>query len=152
MKQVRREQEIGVLISFDYELKLKPWQLIRIRWEFFEEQENGHLIFTDGSKIGDKVGCAFVHYYNKMELQFQEYRLGDANTVYMAEITAIQKTIDYVIDSGLVNVEIVTDSRSTLQALESVIDRRAIIVDIKTKLKTYRNNILLYWVKAHKGQ
>ncbi|GBM30703.1 hypothetical protein AVEN_259569-1 [Araneus ventricosus] len=152
IKQVRREQEIGGLISFDYELKIKPWQLIRIRWEFFEEQENGHLIFTDGSKIDDKVGCAFVHYYNKMELQFQQYKLDDANTVYMAEVTAIQRAIDYVIASGLVNVGIVTDSRSTLQILESVIDRRAIIVDIKTKLQTYRNNILLYWVKAHTEQ
>ncbi|GBM73974.1 hypothetical protein AVEN_121786-1 [Araneus ventricosus] len=130
IKQVRREQEIDGLISFDYELRIKPFQLIRIRWEFFEELENGHLIFTNGSKIGDKVGCAFVHCYNKMELQFQQYRLA----------------------SGLVNVGIVTDSRSTLQTLESVIDRRAIIVDIKTKLQTYRNNILVYWVKTHKGQ
>ncbi|GBM15099.1 hypothetical protein AVEN_118470-1 [Araneus ventricosus] len=68
IKQVKRKQEIGGIISFDYELKIKPWQLIRIRWEFFEEQENGHLIFTDGSKIGDKVGCGIVLYYNKMEL------------------------------------------------------------------------------------
>ncbi|GBM95128.1 hypothetical protein AVEN_258190-1 [Araneus ventricosus] len=87
-----------------------------------------------------------------MELQFQQYRLGDANTVYMVEVTAIQKAIDYVTASGLVNVGIVSDSRSTLQTLGSVIDRRAIIVDMKTKLLTYRNNILLYWVKAHKGQ
>ncbi|GBN50737.1 hypothetical protein AVEN_11155-1 [Araneus ventricosus] len=87
-----------------------------------------------------------------MELQFQQYRLGDANTVYMAEVTAIQKAIDSVIASGLVNVGIVTDSRSNLQTLESVNDRRAIIVDIETKLQTYRNNILLYWVKAHTGQ
>ncbi|GBM06992.1 hypothetical protein AVEN_125227-1 [Araneus ventricosus] len=70
----------------------------------------------------------------------------------MAEVTAIQKAIDYVIASGLVNMGIVTNSRSILQTLESAIDRRAIIVDIKTKLQTYRNNILLYWVKARKGQ
>ncbi|GBL86981.1 Retrovirus-related Pol polyprotein from type-1 retrotransposable element R1 [Araneus ventricosus] len=151
IKQVRREQEIGGLISFDYELKIKPWQLIRIIWEFFEEHENGHLIFTDGSKIGDKVGCAFVHYYDKMELQFQQYRVGVANTICMAEVTAIQKAIDYVIASGLVNMGIV-HSRSTLQTLESVVNRKVIIVDIKTKLQTYRNDILLYWVKAHKGQ
>ncbi|GBO08454.1 hypothetical protein AVEN_157046-1 [Araneus ventricosus] len=70
----------------------------------------------------------------------------------MAELTAIQKAIDYVIASGLVSVGIVTDSRSTLQTLESVINRRAIIVDMKTRLQIYRNNILLYWVKAHRGQ
>ncbi|GBL85503.1 hypothetical protein AVEN_34667-1 [Araneus ventricosus] len=87
-----------------------------------------------------------------MELQFQQYRLGDATTVFMAAVTAIQKAIDYVIASGLVSVGIVTDSRSTLQTLESVIDRRAIIVDIRTKLQTYRGNILSYWVKAHKGR
>ncbi|GBM66461.1 hypothetical protein AVEN_146290-1 [Araneus ventricosus] len=41
IKQAERKQEIGGLISFDFELKIKPWQLIGISWEFFEEQENG---------------------------------------------------------------------------------------------------------------
>ncbi|GBN00668.1 hypothetical protein AVEN_201169-1, partial [Araneus ventricosus] len=103
-----------------------------------------HHIFTDGSKIGNGVGAAFVHYANKQEITKSQYRLADHNTVYMAEVFAIHKAIDYILDHELNDVKIVSDSRSALMTVESLSDNREFIWQIKKRLKD-REDIKLMW-------
>ncbi|GBM81979.1 hypothetical protein AVEN_221733-1 [Araneus ventricosus] len=110
-----------------------------------------HHIFTDGSKIGNRVGAAFVHYANKQEITKSQYRLTDHNTVYMAEVVAIHKATDYILDHELNDVKIVSDSRSALMTVESLSDNREFIWQIKKMLKD-REDIKLMWVRAHKGE
>ncbi|GBO45289.1 hypothetical protein AVEN_148130-1 [Araneus ventricosus] len=92
-----------------------------------------HYIFTDGSKIGNRVGAAFVHYANKQEITKSQYRLADHNTVYMAEVFAIHKAIDYILDHD--DVKIVSDSKSALMTVESLSDNGEFIWQIKKRLK-----------------
>ncbi|GBM01071.1 hypothetical protein AVEN_117005-1 [Araneus ventricosus] len=109
-----------------------------------------HPIFTDGSKIGNRVGAAFVHFGNKQEIKSQ-YRLADHNTVYMAELFAIHKAIDYILDHELNDVKIVSDSRSILMTVGFLSDNREFIWQIKKRLKD-RKDIKLMWVRVHKGE
>ncbi|GBO27398.1 hypothetical protein AVEN_260731-1 [Araneus ventricosus] len=110
-----------------------------------------HHIFTEGSKIGNRVGAAFVHHANKQEITKSQYRLADHNAVYMAEVFAIHKAIDYILDHELYDVKIVSDSRSALKTVESLSDNREFIWEIKKRLKD-REDIKLMWVRAHKGK
>ncbi|GBO46761.1 hypothetical protein AVEN_271011-1 [Araneus ventricosus] len=48
--------------------------------------EDNH-IFTDGSKIENRVGAAFVHHVNKQEITKSQYRLADHNTVYIESLS-----------------------------------------------------------------
>ncbi|GBM86920.1 hypothetical protein AVEN_151820-1 [Araneus ventricosus] len=110
-----------------------------------------HHIFTDGSKIGNRVGAAFVHYANKQEITKSQYRLADHNTVYMAEDFAIHKANDFILDHELYDVKIVSDSRSALMTVESLSKNREFIWQIKKRLKE-REDITLMWVRVHKGK
>ncbi|GBN74621.1 hypothetical protein AVEN_262438-1 [Araneus ventricosus] len=89
----------------------------------------------NGSKIGDRVGAFFVHYANKQEITISQYRLADHNTVYVAEVFAIHKTIEYIPDHELYDVKIVSDSRSALMTVESLSHNREFIWQIKKRLK-----------------
>ncbi|GBM21852.1 hypothetical protein AVEN_32843-1 [Araneus ventricosus] len=111
--------------------------------------DTGHEIYTDGSKINNQVGAAYVHYYNGTETDSCLIRLGNQNKVFMAEVMAISKAIDYCIDKNIRNSKVVTDSRSTLMAIESTEEKRRIIIEIKKKLKLTK--IQLQWVRAHSG-
>ncbi|GBM38966.1 hypothetical protein AVEN_271074-1 [Araneus ventricosus] len=117
--------------GIDYEIKLRPWERIRIKWEYFQNMTEDHHNFTDGSKIGNIVGTAFIHYANKQEITKSQYRLTDHNTVYMAELFAIHKAIDYILDHELYDVKIVSTSRSALMTIESLSDNREFIWQIK---------------------
>ncbi|GBN15678.1 hypothetical protein AVEN_170954-1 [Araneus ventricosus] len=110
-----------------------------------------HHIFTDGSKIGNRVGAAFVHHANKEEITKSQHRLAYHNTVYVSEIFAIHKAIDYILDHELYDVKIVSNSRSALMTIESLSDNREFIWQIKKRLKD-REGIKLMWVRAHKGE
>ena len=46
-------------------------------------------IYTDGSKIGGKVGSGFVVYRRKKVIFFQNARIPDKATVFQAELYAI---------------------------------------------------------------
>ncbi|GBM07857.1 hypothetical protein AVEN_96479-1 [Araneus ventricosus] len=110
-----------------------------------------HHTFTDGSKIGNRVGAAFVHYAEKQEITKSQYGLADHNIVYMAEVFAIHKAIGYILDHELYDVKIVSDSRSALMIVEFLSDNREFIWQIKKRLKD-REDIKLMWVRAHKGE
>ncbi|GBM63278.1 hypothetical protein AVEN_110958-1 [Araneus ventricosus] len=69
----------------------------------------------------------------------------------MAEVFAIDQAIDYIINENLIDVKIVTDSRSALMTFESLTDNRAIIYEIKEKIKRNHLGIKLLWVRAHQG-
>ncbi|GBL92589.1 hypothetical protein AVEN_215147-1 [Araneus ventricosus] len=110
----------------------------------------GLMIFTDGSKIDGKVGCAFVVFYNKTELDYRKFRLNESSTVFMAEVIAIQQVVQYVRANDLGQVNIISDFRSALMALSAVEEARDIINNIKD-IKEYKGKITLTWIRAHMG-
>ncbi|GBL87721.1 hypothetical protein AVEN_81338-1 [Araneus ventricosus] len=111
----------------------------------------GLVIFTDCSKMEGRVGCAFVVFYNKTELDYKKFRLNESRTVLMAEVIAIQKAVQYVKANDLGQVNIISDSRSALMALSAVEEARDIINNIKEDIKECKGKITLTWNRAHVG-
>ncbi|GBN08115.1 hypothetical protein AVEN_166570-1 [Araneus ventricosus] len=118
-------------ISFEYEKRIQPWKTLKIDWNYYMEEMKGLMIFTDGSKMDGRVGCAFVVFYNKTELDYRKFRLNDSSTVFMAEVIAIQQAVQYVKANDLGRVNMISDSRSALMALSAVEEARDIINNIK---------------------
>ncbi|GBO30232.1 hypothetical protein AVEN_188114-1 [Araneus ventricosus] len=109
------------------------------------------LLTDDASKLDGRVGCAFVVFYNKTELDYRKFRLNESSTVFMAEVMAIQQAVQYVKANDLGQVNIISDSRSALTALSAVEEVRDIINNIKEDIKEYKGKITLTWIRAHMG-
>ena len=60
-----------------------------ITWGNSKYLDSEITIYTDGSKIGGKVGSGFVVFRRKKEIFTQNARLPDKATVFQAELYAI---------------------------------------------------------------
>ncbi|GIX79815.1 hypothetical protein CEXT_177031 [Caerostris extrusa] len=78
-----------------------PWDKHSFQWKYFNEEIKDILIFTDGSKINNRVGGAFVVFENRTEVFKRCFRLIDHTTVYSAAQTTIHMAIDYIINRSL---------------------------------------------------
>jgi ribonuclease HI len=128
-----------------------PWVDRCIRWNFAEAIDGERTsIFTDGSKLDGKVGCAIV-IVSSSEVRDLKFRLDDDNSVFQAELFAIWKAVQTSEDLGLDLVDIYSDSRSSLQALAQQGNKnsmvRSILDVINNSLCTFR----FFWIKAHAG-
>lgn len=56
-------------------------------------------IFTDGSKTDDKVDCSFIMFDDIKKVYYEKYRLNNEFSVYITELTAIDKAVDHVINN-----------------------------------------------------
>ncbi|GIX76024.1 uncharacterized protein CDAR_443101 [Caerostris darwini] len=130
---------------------IPPWEKYSIKWNFYTEDLTGTLIFTDGSKMNGRVGGAFVVYSNGIETHCEMFRLSDHATVYSAELLAITQAINFAINARLPSANIISDSRSVLQALENVNHVEKEILAIKQLLANQESAIRLFWIKAHAG-
>ncbi|KAG8179219.1 hypothetical protein JTE90_004047 [Oedothorax gibbosus] len=116
---------------------------------------DGLEIFTDGSAINGAVGGAFVVCYYVQAIHKGLKSLEDKNSVYQAELTAIDKACAWV-NQNLRNTEVslFSDSRSGLQTIANPDNRCSIaksILEHIEKAKTLHVNMKLNWVKAHVG-
>ncbi|GIY79614.1 uncharacterized protein CDAR_57131 [Caerostris darwini] len=128
---------------------IPPWEKYSIKWNFYNEDLAGTQIFTDGSKMNGRVGGAFVVYSNCTETHSELFRLSDHATVYSAELMAITQAINFAINARLPSANIISDSRSVLQALENVNNMEREILAIKHLLANHEGAIRLCWIKAH---
>ncbi|GBN01155.1 hypothetical protein AVEN_166695-1 [Araneus ventricosus] len=117
--------------------------------EVYSKWEN--RILTDGSRQNERMGCGFAHYQDGFQIDFKVFKLSDASLVFMAEMTSIRETVEYVIESGLGPTQIISDSRSSLMALASTYEKRSFINEIKRKIKFHKHKIGLCWMKALKA-
>lgn len=79
-------------------------------------------IYTDGSKLNNKVGSAITVYKDQQEVESVQYILNDEASVFMAELFAIDKAIDYVIKNsvkynGIEKYAIISDLLLAIQAI-----------------------------------
>ncbi|GBL92325.1 hypothetical protein AVEN_35861-1 [Araneus ventricosus] len=149
-KQIRRNKLNEIIdgkISFEYEKRIQPWKTLKIDWNYYMEEMKGLMIFTDGSKMDGRVGCVFVVFYNKTELDYRKFRLNESSTAFVAEVIAIQQAVQYVRANDLGQANIISDSRSALMALSAVEEAR----DIINNIKEYKGKITLTWIRAHMG-
>ena len=77
-------------------------------------------VFTDGSKDGDKVGCAYV----SKDAQ-QTLRLPDGSSIFTAEAKAVDLALDYITTCRLKKNVIFSDSLSVLKALNHTSSKKS---------------------------
>jgi ribonuclease HI len=106
-------------------------------------------IYTDGSKIGETVGCAAI-----CEGHVKNIRLPDKCNIYTAELHAIRMALDIIRRSRQTSFVIYSDSLSSLQAIQHFLIENEIILDILkvyTQLVHSQKRTILCWVPSHVG-
>ena len=69
-------------------------------------------IYTDGSKVDDKVGCAYIS-----GSRHEKIRLPDGSSIFTAESKDIDMALDYVMNNSLENKFVIfSDSLSVLRS------------------------------------
>ena len=79
-------------------------------------------VYTDGSRMEMGVGAGFVVYRKKQVVYYESFKLEDYATVFQAEIMAIKKSLEYIMECGEAKfVKILSDSQAALMALDKEI-------------------------------
>ena len=152
-----------LLLELDYCAELAPVKLFQVHKESFHTdisflstlQTATWEVYTDGSKIRNKVGAAIVIYKDKVLVQEIRTRLPNTASVFQAELFAIYQASVFFqdqLDKGIIHF--FSDSMSALQAIvQTEVDSSLVLRTIqqlnKTQIRGF--SIHLFWVKAHMG-
>lgn len=116
---------------------------IRFKYESYK------FLYTDGSKMERRVGCAVTSY----KTVIAECRLPDHCSIYTAELTAIYLALKNIEDSESDRYVICSDSKSALQAIQNKQLDNPGILDVLIKyfyLHEYKD-IVFCWIPGHAG-
>ena len=117
------------------------FQILQSRYRSYQH------IYTDGSKDGEKVGCAFTSGSHSSSL-----RIPDGSPVFTAEAKAIDLALDFINNCSLYDKFVIfSDSLSVLKALNHTSSRNTQIQKVLEKhheiAKT--NEIIFCWLPSH---
>ena len=117
------------------------FQILQSRYRSYQH------IYTDGSKDGEKVGCAFISGNHSSSL-----RIPDGSSVFTAEAKAIDLALDFINNCSLYDKFVIfSDSLSVLKALNHTSSRNTQIQKVLEKhheiAKT--NEIIFCWLPSH---
>lgn len=113
-------------------------------------------VYTDGSKINNKVGAAYVIICEEEIVFTRCIKLADECSVYQAEMLAIV-TLLREIDraaAGWTNLRVYTDSKSAVETIYSQGKETELSHMLKSELRRARNNgksVSIKWVRGHTG-
>jgi len=107
--------------------------------------------YTDGSKIGDNVGCAY-----SINSAIFSTTLPAHNSVFTAELTAIYKCLKLIATLEPKNYTILSDSSSSLISLRNIFSTNPIVQRIlakqyKIEHATPQVKINYIWIPSHTG-
>ena len=128
--------------------------------EFRDAQGPHDEVYTDGSKIDERVGAAAVinrHFQNgETTCRQLSKRLPNNSTIFAAEATAITLALNYYrhMDPVQHNVVIYSDSMSCLPAIEGEDTDNPLICQIMNLLWALSDKgtcVRFYWVPSHCG-
>ena len=108
-----------------------------------------YFIYTDGSKDGDRVGCAAVAGQRVASL-----RLPSSSSIFTAEARAIVLAMKFLSSSKTKKAVICSDSLSCLQAIKKFNNRNPVILEIielHRKLVRRGMDIYFLWIPSHIG-
>ena len=106
-------------------------------------------IYTDGSKVEDKVGCAYIS-----GSHHEKIRLPDGSSIFTAESKAIDMALDYVMNNSLENKFVIfSDSLSVLKSLNHTSSTNPKIQNVIEKHHelSKTKEILFCWLPSHVG-
>ena len=110
---------------------------------------NYTVAYTDGSKTGNGVGCAFV-----LGQCVRSFSLPKHASVFTSEVVAIMKLLSYIETEDDILYLILTDSLSCLMALRSSDSQNPFVQEVLqriTSLKRVGKQITLCWIPSHVG-
>ncbi|XP_035204458.1 uncharacterized protein LOC118179396, partial [Stegodyphus dumicola] len=108
--------------------------------------------FTDGSKIHGEVGAASIIYSSSSIPTIWQGKLSPENSVYQAELSAIQSAVNKAISNNFRTIAIYSDSQSALYALKDRNNKNQLVQDIQNTISAHPEiQFILNWVKAHNG-
>lgn len=130
---------------------LIPNHIIRAEYSSYIkelEERNLEIISTDAS-IKENVGIAI--YDKKLNLSIK-YKLEEKTSSLMAELLAIEKSIEYCLFKRYTNIAIFTDSRNTCIHLSKEVSENYIVHNIKSKIENSNiEKVIVVWTPAHVG-
>ena len=106
-------------------------------------------IYTDGSKHNEKTAAAYHGTFGT-----RSYRLPKHASIFTAEVEAIRGALKFIEISWLRNFVIFSDSKSTLEAIDSQDSNNPLVIDtLQTiyKLINKGKNIEFCWIPSHIG-
>ena len=128
--------------------------------EYHEAQGSHDEVYTDGSKMNERVGAAAVinRHFQDGETTCRQLskRLPDNSTIFAAEATAITLALNYYRHMGPVHHDVVvySDSMSCLQAIEGEDTENPFICHIMNLLWLLSNkgtHVRFCWIPSHCG-
>ncbi|GBP46662.1 hypothetical protein EVAR_86914_1 [Eumeta japonica] len=114
----------------------------------------GPQIYTDGSKINGRVGAAITWWTNDTESEYQTLSLHPSCSVYQAEMYALYRAVAMVKASREKVVNILSDSRSSLELLSNPRAGHPLAHAIRESTRNANaegKEIRFYWLRAHVG-
>ncbi|XP_047543137.1 uncharacterized protein LOC125075464 [Vanessa atalanta] len=111
-------------------------------------------IFTDGSKIGGRVGAALSVWNNEVETKAVKLSLPAYCTVYQAELLAICRATGEILKNGGSSFGLYSDSRAALETVTGQWNLHPLAVEIRRNLHralVQNKMVFLFWIKAHAG-
>ena len=106
-------------------------------------------IYTDGSKVEDKVGCAYIS-----GSHHEKIRLPDGSSIFTAKSKAIDMALDYVMNNSLENKFVIfSDSLSVLKSLSHTSSKNPKIQNVIKKHHelSKTKEILFCWLPSRVG-
>lgn len=108
---------------------------------------NNNCIYTDGSLVGNNVGCAFI--CNDVKFQFH---LPNNCSISTAELYAIYKAVIFTHSNLTQDTLIITDSLSSIQCLVDPYSNNYIVQNIhKHIIQKSSPKLCFMWVPSHQG-
>ena len=107
-------------------------------------------IYTDGSKINNKVGCAFIVLQQSTELYHKRIKLSSNCSVFQAELLAIKESLNWIV-CHQTSAMILTDSKAALSVIKDKYSLNQLSVDIRLLLGQIKTHICFKWIKGHSG-
>jgi ribonuclease HI len=147
----------------------KHYQCMNTQYNAINEARHNKIqIFTDGSKIHkndtNHTGCGFAIYRldrtmgTSKIIHEQSTYLGNMATVFQAEVYAIGSAAHYIFNhreilAEITEIDFVTDSKSALQAIDSITTSSKLVTDCMRELDRLQEvaAIKIHWIKAHVG-
>lgn len=117
-------------------------------------QITGPQIYTDGSKIEGKVGAALTWWEDGQESCFSTFSLDPSCTVFQSELYALFRAVQSAKSSKAKTVNILSDSRSSLDLLANPRLTHPLTKTIKeciSGMKAEGRQVRLFWLRAHVG-
>lgn len=114
-----------------------------------KEDEADIQIYTDGSKLNNNTGYAYCVYKSNKLIREDQTQLRSENTVYQAELLAIEEAITWANTSHHKSATIYSDSQSGITALTDIFSRHPINISIITLLQETTIKITFKWIKGH---